>query len=104
VADHATGRKTIPGNLLLALLVGLPAFSYPLSWLPKSWAHFRYDCMVPMPEIVLAAGLLASVGWLLRGRARADTGKETGSIFLPRIVILPLLAVVVERGYVHSVQ
>lgn len=96
MADHATGRKTIPGNLLLALLVGLPAFSYPLSWLPKSWAHFRYDCMVPMPEIVLAAGLLASVGWLLRGRARADTGKETGSIFLPRIVILPLLAVVLS--------
>jgi O-antigen ligase len=96
VADHATGRNSIPGNLLLALLVGLPALSYPLSWLPKSWAHFRYDCTLPFPEMALAAGLLVSVGWLLRGRARAGTGEETAAILLPRVVTLPLLAVVLS--------
>jgi len=52
--------------------------------------------MLPLPEMVLAAGLLASVGWLLRGRARTETGEETASILLPRVVILPLLAVVLS--------
>ena len=96
MADHATGRNSISGNLLLALLVGLPTFSYPLSWFPKSWAHFRYDCTLPLPEMVLAAGLLVSVGWLLHESARSKTGEETAAILLPRFAILPLLAVVLS--------
>ena len=96
MAEHATGRNSIPGNLLLALLVGLPALSYPLSWLPKSWAHFRYDCTLPLPEMVLAAGLFVSIGLLLRPSARAETGEGTATAFLPRAAILPLLAVVLS--------
>ena len=81
-------------SCLLAVL--LPLFSYPLSWLPKSWVHFRYDCTLPLPEMVLAAGLFVSVGLLLRPSARAKTGEETAAVFLPRAVILPLLAVVLS--------
>jgi len=96
VADHATGRNSIPGNLLVVLLVSLPALSYPLSWLLKSWAHFRYDCTLPWPEMVLAAGLVVSAGLLLRVTARARIEEETAVVFLPRAVILPLLAVMLS--------
>ncbi len=96
MVDHATGRNSIPGNLLVVLLVSLPALSYPLSWLPKSWAHFRYDCTLPLPEMVLAAGLLASAGLLLRVTARARIGGETAAVFLPRAIVLPLLAVMLS--------
>ena len=96
MADHATGRNSISGNLLLAILAGLPILSYPLSWLPKSWAHFRYDCTLPLPEIALAAGLLASVGWLLRKRPGAEIEEGSAAIVPPRVVILPLLAVVLS--------
>ena len=96
MAEHATGRNSISGNLLLALLVGLPALSYPLSWLPKSWAHFRYDCTLPLPEMVLAAGLIVSIALLLRPSVRAKTGEGTAIVPLPRAAILPLLAVVLS--------
>lgn len=93
MADHATGRSSIPGNLLLVLLIGLPAFSYPLSWLPKSWAHFRYDCTLPLPEMVLATGLLVLALRFLRRQARPETGEGNAAILLPRVAIWPLLAV-----------
>ncbi len=96
VADYATRRNSIPGNLLLSLLIGLPALSYPLSWFPKSWAHFRYDCTLPLPEMILAAGLFIAIGLLLCGSDRADNGETAAAIFLPRAAILPLLAVVLS--------
>ena len=96
MSDYATGRKTISGNWLLSLLVVLPAFSYPLSWLPKSWAHLRYDCTLPVPEMVLALGLFVSVWLVLRVSAKAETGEETATFFLPRAAILPLLAVMLS--------
>ncbi len=90
------GRKTISGNWLLPLLVVLTVLSYPLSWLPKSWVHFRYDCTLPVPEIVLALGLFVSVRLVLRVSAKAENGGETATFFLPRAAILPLLAVVLS--------
>jgi len=96
VADHVTGRNTIPGNLLLSLLIGLPVLSYPLSWLPKSWAHFRYDYTLPLPEMVLALGLFVSIGLVLRVSGIAKTGEETAAVLLPRAAIWPLLAVVLS--------
>jgi O-antigen ligase len=86
----------MPGNLLLALLVGLPAFSYPLSWFPKSWAHFRYDCTLPLPEMVLATVLLGSVGWLLGKRSRNKIREESVAILFPSLTIWPLLAIVLS--------
>jgi O-antigen ligase len=84
------------GSLLLVLLVGLPAFSYPLSWFPKSWAHFRYECTLPLPEMVLVAGLLILGGWLLRRGTEAEYRERKTAILLPRAAVLPLLAVVLS--------
>ncbi len=93
----STGRTAIKGiGLPFLLVLFLPLFTYPLSWLPKSWAHFRYDCTLPLPEIVLATGLLVAVGWLLRAQADTETGEGNAAIFLPRVVLLPLLAVVLS--------
>jgi O-antigen ligase len=79
---------------LFLLVVGLPALSYPLSWLPRSWAHFRFSVAVPWPEVVLAAILLVSVGVVLRER---DAGETEGSgiawDLVPRSLLLPVLAV-----------
>lgn len=96
MADRATTRNSISGNLLLVLLVGLPVFSYPLSWFPKSWAHFRYDCTLRLPEMVLAAGLLASAVWFFRGRSSDGAGEGNVDLLPPRNVVLPLLAVVLS--------
>lgn len=96
MAEHAIRRNSISGNLLVALLVALPAFSYPLSWLPKSWAHFRYDYTLPLPEMVLAAGLLVCGGWLFGERSRTKIREGSMAMLLPRAIILPLLAVVLS--------
>jgi tetratricopeptide (TPR) repeat protein len=81
-------------SLLSLLVVVLPALSYPLSWVPRNWAHFRFDCTVPWPEIILAGGLLVSVGLLLR--EGATTGVDGGCVAMavPRHILLPGLAVV----------
>src|SRR5882724_9759105 len=83
-------RKTT--GLGLILVLALPLLAYPLSWLPRSWAHFRYDCLLPLPEIVLASGLLLASAVLLR---RAKTGDhDVDTALLPRRwASLPLLAV-----------
>jgi O-antigen ligase len=80
-------------SLLSVLVVVLPTLSYPLSWLPRNWAHFRFDCTVPWPEVVLAGGLLVLVGLLLREGATAGAGESCDAIAVPRHILLPVLAV-----------
>jgi O-antigen ligase len=82
--------------LICLLAVGLPMLSYPLSWLPRHWAHFRFDDTVPWPEIVLTAGLFVCAGLLLRGKPTPEAGQDRTAINLPRYILLPLLAIVVS--------
>jgi O-antigen ligase len=79
--------------LLFLLVVGLPTLSYPLSWLPRSRAHFRFSVAVPWPEVVLAAALLVSVGVILRDKPASEA--EEGSA-APRPLLAPLLAVMLS--------
>jgi O-antigen ligase len=86
-------RKSRSGLLVIFLVVVLPLLSYPLSWLPKSWIHFRFNFILPVPEIVFALGLLVFAGALLRmWFAKSSQGIEP-YFSLPRSVFLPLLAV-----------
>ena len=80
-------------SLLCFLVVVLPALSYPLSWLPRNWAHFRFDCTIPWPEVIFASGLFVAVGFLLRTGASAGVGGGGVSIDVPRPTLLPVLAV-----------
>ena len=74
-------------------MVGLSALSYPLSWLPIAWAHFRYDCTLPWPEVVLAAVSLISIGLFLRATGRCETEEAGVTLAMPYSILLPLLAV-----------
>ena len=81
-------------SLLCLLVVALPALSYPLSWLPRTCAHFRFDCTVPWPEVILAGGLLVSVGFLLRSGASIGAGEGCVAIDVARRILWPVLAVI----------
>jgi len=81
----------------LALVLASPLFVFPLSWLPRSWAHFRYDVTVPLPEIVLAASLILGGGTLLRKAIRRDrTTNFPGVLFVANRAIMPVAAVFVS--------
>jgi tetratricopeptide (TPR) repeat protein len=86
-------RKSRSGLLAIFLVVGLPLLSYPLSWLPKSWIHFRFNLILPVPEIVFALGLFVFAGILLRAWFAKSSPEIEPDFFLPRPVFLPLLAV-----------
>jgi O-antigen ligase len=88
----STKRRQRGQVLACLLVVGLPTLSYPLSWLPRRWAHFRFEETVRWPEIVLAAGLLVSAGLLLRGRPAPEGEQDRVAGNLPRYILLPLLA------------
>lgn len=90
----ATRRREAQFPLLLFLVV-LPVYSYPLSWLPKSWASFRFNCTWPVAETVLALVLLV-IGWFLLWEGVRAVQENCLSIPLPRFVILPLVAVVLS--------
>lgn len=75
------------------MILGLPSFSYPLSWLPRSWAHFRFNFNVPIAEIVFASGLFAFAGVLLWTRFAKKSQEIESDLILPRSIFLPLLAV-----------
>ena len=78
----------------LTLVLASPLLVYPLSWLPRPWAHFRYGCVVPLPEIVLTAGLIFASAALFRKGPGGDLAVDLHAIFPPRWVSLPVLAVV----------
>jgi O-antigen ligase len=77
----------------LALVLASPLLVFPLSWLPRSWAHFRYDCTVPLPEIVLAGSLILGGAALLREGPSGNNATDLSGVFLPHGVSLPVLAV-----------
>ncbi|MGA2604838.1 MAG: O-antigen ligase family protein [Verrucomicrobiia bacterium] len=77
----------------LALVLGSPLLVFPLSWLPRSWAHFRYDCTVPLPEIVLAGSLILGGAALLRKASGGNNATDLSPVFPPHWVSLPVLAV-----------
>jgi len=77
----------------LALVLGSPLLVFPLSWLPRSWAHFRYDCTVPLPEIVLAGSLILGGAALLRKVSGGNNATDLSPVFPPHWVSLPVLAV-----------
>src|ERR1041385_5826826 len=79
-------------GLGLALVLALPLVALPLSWLPSSCAHFRYHCLLPLPEIVLATGLFLAGAVLLR-RTKTEDHDIDAAFLPPRWVSLPLLAV-----------
>jgi len=56
----------------MAFVLASPWFVFPLSWLPRSWAHFRYVCEVPVPEVVLAGSLIIGGAALLGKAIRRD--------------------------------
>src|SRR5271169_6688382 len=75
-------------ELVLALVVALPFFTFPLSWLPRSWAHFRYDCSVPLPEIILAGSVVLSGARLLRKTQAGNIGMGLASFSTNQWVML----------------
>jgi len=79
---------------VLTLVLASPLLVYPLSWLPRSWAHFRYDCVIPLPEIVLAGCLICGGAALFWKRHYGDVAIDSRTIFPPPWVSLPVLAVV----------
>jgi len=90
-------RKKV--ELGLILVVASPLFTFPLSWLPKSRAHFRYDWVLPVPEVILALGLCLACAILLR-RTTADND-DLQPRFPLRVIGLPLL-VVLASGLVST--
>jgi O-antigen ligase len=80
-------------ELVLALIVVSPLFTFPLSWLPRSWAHFRYDCLVPLPEIILAGSVLLAGIRFLRNAFGGDGGMDVPALSCSRWVIASVLAV-----------
>jgi len=78
-------------GLGLILVVASPLLTLPLSWLPKSWADFRYDWVLPLPEIILAVGLCVACAVLLK-RTTAENIVGYPVLFSQRTG-LPLLAV-----------
>jgi tetratricopeptide (TPR) repeat protein len=79
--------------MVLAFVVALPLFAFPLSWLPKFWAHFRYDCAVPLPEMILAGSVVLGGTRLLRRTHAGDIGIGLRSFSSNRWFIVPVLAV-----------
>ena len=80
-------------ELALALVLALPLFAFPLSWLPRSWAHFRYDCSLPLPEIILAGSAVLGGIRLLRKAPGGNNGMGRLSFSSNQWVIGPVLAV-----------
>ena len=64
-----------------------------MSWLPRSWAHFRYDCLVPLPEIILAGSVLLAGIRFLRNAFGGDGGMDVPALSCSRWVIASVLAV-----------
>ncbi len=81
-------------KLALALVLALPLFAFPLSWLPRSWAHFRYDFLVPLPEIILGGTVVLSGIGLLRKGHRGENAMNLPAFSSQPWVMLPVLAVV----------
>jgi O-antigen ligase len=80
-------------ELVLALVLAVPLFAFPLSWLPRSWAHFRYDCSVPLPEVILAGSALLGGTGLLRKAHGGDDAMDLPALSSSPWVIAPVLAV-----------
>ena len=80
-------------GLVLAFILALPLFAFPLSWLPRSWAHFRYDCSVPLPEIILAGSAVLGGTRLLRKALGGDNAMALPAFAANQWVIAPVLAV-----------
>lgn len=80
-------------ELVLVLVLALPLFTFPLGWLPRSWAHFRYDCSVPLPEIILAGSAVLGGTRLLRKALGGDTAMDLPAFPFKQRVIVPVLAV-----------
>jgi tetratricopeptide (TPR) repeat protein len=80
-------------DLVLALVVASPLFTFPLSWLPRAWLHFRYDCVVPLPEMLLAGSvLLGGIHFFRRAFGAGISATDVGSFVSPW-AIAPVLAV-----------
>jgi O-antigen ligase len=80
-------------ELVLALILALPLFAFPLSWLPRSWAHFRYDWSVPLPEIILAGSMVLGGARLLKKTQAGDNEMGLPSLASDRWAIAPVMAV-----------
>jgi O-antigen ligase len=86
-------RRSRDGLWPLLLVLGLPWFSYPLSWLPRSWLHFRFNFILPIAESVFALGLFAFAAVLLRIRLAKESPAARSDLLSPLSIFLPLLAV-----------
>lgn len=76
----------------LGLVVASPWLTFPLSWLPRSWIHFRYDIVLPLPEIILVLGLFLTSASFLK-RTTSEKNDIDGGLSVPRGASLALLAV-----------
>jgi len=83
---------------VLTLVLASPLLIFPLSWLPKSWAHFRYDCAVPLPEIILAGSLIVGGTALLRKGLGGGGAIDLRIPPLPHWASLPVLAVLASAA------
>lgn len=79
-------------GLGLVLVVASPWFTFPLSWFPRSWIHFRYNCVLPLPEIILVLGLFLTSVILLK-RTTSEPSDVVSGLSFPRMASLALLAV-----------
>lgn len=82
-------------RLGLIFVASLPLFTYPMSWLPGSWAHFRYDVVLPLPEIILAVALFLACATLLR-KTTGESHAVDFALCPSRWGCLPLLAVLID--------
>jgi tetratricopeptide (TPR) repeat protein len=80
-------------ELFLLLVLALPLFAFPLSWLPRSWAHFRYDFSVPLPEVILAGSVVLGGARLLGKAQSRDNVVDLPSLSFHQRAIAPVLAV-----------
>jgi O-antigen ligase len=80
-------------ELILALVLALPLFAFPLSWLPRSRAHFRYDCSVPLPEIILVGSVVLGGTRLLRKAPGGNGTMDLPAFSSNQWVIAPVIAV-----------
>lgn len=55
--------------------------------------HFRFNCVLPIAEIVFALGLFALAGFFLQFRAASESREHGVNLFFLRPSFLPLLAI-----------
>lgn len=60
--------NTLRLKATVLIMVALPLLSYPLIWMPQSWAQFRFSVALPIGVIVCVALMIGVVVGVVKGR------------------------------------